>query len=310
MEYEYTRERSPEPNDFGLELAVHSEKAKRPDYEPRDVPPPIIYDDEYGKTVLAFSKIGQYQGYKVYDISYRHNEQQPHSMSDLLDRDFFFWWTNNTRFSTLTSDNVPMVAIDYNTLASSRHHLLSLGHEIGHTHQYGVDVDLWTVLGSGSSTELVQKLKAKYPSLSGYINDLHAVRNMNRATNSRKMQEIVRKITHKTLRGFRDEGIDSTLPKFADRMTALSKRTIPIGPTHYGDFFIPKHFQYTLPGIYLILDAMGEQMAWEFAMGLEEKGTIHPGFRSDAERSNFMAIGLETYDDKYRTTAYTDWLKK
>lgn len=310
MEYERIREPMRESNDFGIELAIASANVRRIDQEPRDVPLPIIYNDEFGKTVLSFSKVGVVNGYKAYDITYKHNNQAPHPLSRLLGRDFFFWWTNYANFFTLASDGTPMVSINYNVLASSRNYLLSLGHEIGHTHQYDVDRNLWRVLGTKSNEDLVNDLKDKYPTLESHIDDLVVIREMSQATDQNQLKRLVRGIKHISPTEFRMKGINDSLPRFADKVVTLGRAEVPVGPTHYGDFFIKTHFRYTLPAIYLILDAMGEQKAWEFAMDLEDQEKIHPGFKSDYERMEHMERGLRTYDEKYKTTAYTDWLRE
>jgi len=306
MEYEWAY--VPEPNDFGSEMALGSVRLPRVDQDPRDAPPPIHYDDEYGKTTLGFAKIGIRDGYKMYDIVYKHNGEKPHRLSKFLGPGFFFWWTNNTPFFTLSRDGAPIVSVNYGALASSRNHLLSLAHEIGHTHQYDVDRDLWQLLGTEVSAGLVRKLKGKYPTLVSHIDDLTMVRTMAQTTDPDTLHALSRKVTHKPLGGFKSKGIDESLLEDADDFINLGRDIVPVGPTHYGDFFMPNHLSRTLPAVYLILDAMGEQRAWEHATELEKKGIIHSGFKSDAKRADYMRPYLQTYDRKYQTTAYTDWL--
>jgi hypothetical protein len=258
---EYAQEEFRLQNDFGIELALSSVDVRRVDRDPRntrDTPPPIVYDDEFGKTMLTFSKVGSVDGYKAYDIKYRQNDQKPYSLSRFLGQDFFFWWTNHASFFTLASDGTPMVSINYNALASSRKHLLSLGHEIGHTHQYEVDRDLWKVLGTQSNRNLVRDLKKQYPTLASHIDDLSVIRQMSQTRERDKLFKLFQRLQHISPTEFRLTGIDVNLPAVADEMLKLDRESVPVGLTHYGDFLIPRHLQHTLPGVYVILDSMGE----------------------------------------------------
>lgn len=314
---EFRREPAIDPNlkrtNFETEEAVGSQRLVRPDVEPRDTPDPIVYDDEFGKTVLAFRKMGISKlGYKAYDITYTHNDQEPFSLSNYLGGRFFFHWTNHCRFSTQAADGTPAVFVDYDALASSRNHLLSLGHEIGHTNQRDVDIQMWKVLGTEATPELVAKLRKQYPTLTSYVDDLVTVRAI--ATTGRyqnsKRYLLGTQVLHKPTRGFDFKGINAQLPEAVDEISKIPVGEAPTGPTHLYAFMIGDHFRYTLPGIYMILNAMEEQKAWEFALGLEQEGVIHPGFHSPKERTQYMLRGLSTYDTTYRTDAYTKWLRK
>ena len=54
---------------FDQEAAIASQRAFKEDLNPKDVPPLIVYDDEFGHTVVDFSKVGAVNGVKAYDIN-------------------------------------------------------------------------------------------------------------------------------------------------------------------------------------------------------------------------------------------------
>lgn len=85
---------------------------------------------------------------------------------------------------------------------------------------------------------------------------------------------------------------------------------LPLGPAFLQQVFIDKIMAHKMPGVYLIFDALAERFAYMHALKLERDGIIHPGFDSDKDRLNFIQKGLETYDKKYHTSAYTYWLPR
>ena len=87
METDWQPTREPQI-DYGTEVSIGSQKVllSRQEVDPKDVPNPIVYDDEFGKTVLTFSKIGMRDGVKMYDITYKHNKSHPYSLSKLKER--------------------------------------------------------------------------------------------------------------------------------------------------------------------------------------------------------------------------------
>ena len=181
---------------------------------------------------------------------------------------------------------------------------------MGHTHQRDVDKELWGILGTTVTPEQVVALQSKYPTLEDHIKDLIKIRLMCAPRTRAELDSLAQGIIHKPTTGFDRRGIDTGLPKFADDLQKLSASEAPVGPTHLYNFFLGNHFQRTLPGVYQILDAMGEQRAWELAMGLEAQGVIHTGFSGSEERVEFMRSGLTTYDETYQTKAYTRWLDR
>lgn len=276
--------------------------------EPKDTPPPIVYDDEFGKAVLSFQRFrsGRFI-VPVFGATYHEEGKSEVDLTALMHRDFLFAWNDFGGFSTLSTMGDPVVFFNHRLLQMSRNYLLALAHEIGHTWQGDIERDLWSVIGSKGSEKLQRQLRRKYPTLEEYVDDLALIAEIAKIEDPRKKSRLADGVMNVGENGFNDRFIDTNLPDRVDQVLRESNSSdFPCGPSHQPGFF--NSVRVNFPALYDIFDPMGERIGWEFALNLEDSGKINAGFHTEDERTLFMIRGLNTYDRKYSVDNYTRWL--
>lgn len=276
--------------------------------EPKDTPPPIVYDDEFGKAILAFQRVrsGRFI-VPVFGAVYQEEGKDEVDLTGLMHRDFYFAWNDFGGFSTLSNLGDPVVFFNHRLLQMSRNYLLALAHEMGHTHQGDIERDMQQIIGTKGSEKLKQQLRKKYPTLEEYIEDLSLIADISITENQREKTRLANRVRNVGKNGFNTRFIDSNLPELVDQILKdFNSGDFPLGPSHQPGFF--NSIKANLPALYDIFDPMGERIGWEFALDLDNSGIINAGFHTDEERTLFMFRGLQTYDTKYGVNNYTRWL--
>lgn len=316
-ETEYQRNR--EPDLATAQSGLGSEP--RPDTELKDLPPPIFYDDEFGKASLVFTGPRGLDPMKPIAIVYTEYDNKKKTTSqvrldDYLSRGFYFVRNPKSRFSTLTTDGDPVVFFSWKHLNTSRKFLFALAHEMRHTHQAEPIRKLLEIVRSKSpqeTRETVQQLKRELPQLEEYISDLYNITMVARTT-GKKRDEIARNVRNHGGRGVDLQGLTPNLPDDFDGFLQ-DMRGLPtsLGPIHPAGYFFRNPTLSKFPAVFHIVDPMAERMAWETAMLMDRSfqgsGVIQCGFHSIGERAQFMYSGLSTYDQRYRVDNYSRWLR-
>lgn len=282
----------------------------KPAREPKDTPPPIVYNDEFGKAILVFQKVrtGRFI-VPVFGITYQEEGKERVDLTNLMHRDFLFAWNDFGGFSTLSTMGDPVVFFNHRLFSMSRNYLLALAHEMGHTWQGDKERDLWQVIGTKGSQKLQQRLRTKYPTLGEYIDDLSVIAKIAVEEDPRKKVKLTDGVQNVGANGFNPRFIDANLPELTDEiLVRFNSADFPLGPSHQPGFF--NWVRANTPALYDIFDPMGERIGWEFALALEQQEKINAGFHSDQERDLFMLRGLSTYDKAYGVDNYTRWLKE
>lgn len=290
----------------------------RPDTELKDLPPPIFYDDEFGKASLVFTGPRGLDPMKPIGIIYTEYDikKKPTSevtLDDYLSRGFYFVRNPKSRFSTLTTDGDPVVFFSWEHLNFSRKFLFALAHEIRHTHQADPIQKLLEIIRSKSPQKTAQQLTRELPQLEEYISDLHNIA-MVAQTTGKKRDEIARNVRNHGSRGVELQGLTSNLPNdFDGFLQDMHGLPTPLGPIYSAGYFFRNPTLSEFPAVFHIVDPMAERMAWETAMPMDKSfqrsGVIQCGFHSAGERAQFMYSGLNTYDQKYRVDNYSRWLR-
>lgn len=314
MEVEYQRER--EPDLATAQAGLGSEP--RPDTELKDLPPPIFYDDEFGKASLVFTGPQGLDPMKPIGIIYAEydNKKKPiHEvvLDDYLSQGFYFVRNPKSRFSTLTTDGDPVVFFSWEHLNFSRKFLFALAHEIRHTHQAEPIQKLLEIVRSKSPQKVTQQLMRVLPQLEEYISDLHNIAIVAQTTGE-KRNEMTRNVRNHGSRGVELQGLTPNLPNdFDDFLQDMRGLPTPLGPIHPAGYFFRNPTLSEFPAIFHVVDPMAERMAWETAMpmdkSLQRSGVIQCGFPSMEERAQFMYSGLSTYDQRYGVNNYSRWLR-
>lgn len=280
----------------------------KPQQEPRDTPPPIIYDDEFGKATVRFSRLRRARGFTVpvFAISYQEEGQIESDLTALMHDGFYFAWNDFAGFSTLSTLGDPVVFFNHRLLSLSRNFLFALGHEMGHTWQGDIERDFWRLLTFEDHVSQ-QRLKARYPTLGEYIKDIVLIDRIASSDYAKERRELGSQIKNVGPDGFNPRSIDEDLPELvSDVLARFNEKDAPLGPSHAPGFF--NWVRANIPALYSIFDPMGEKLAWEFAFRLEQEEKINSGFHTPEEQTLFMLRGLNTYDKAYGVNNYTRWL--
>lgn len=314
MEVEYQRSREPDlataQSDLGSE--------PRPDTELKDLPPPIFYDDEFGKASLVFGGPRGIDPMKPITIVYTEydGKKKPTSeviLDDQLSQGFYFVRNPKSRFSTLTTDGDPVVFFSWEHLNFSRKFLFALAHEIRHTRQADPIRKLLEIVKSKSPQKVEQQLARNLPQLGEYISDLYSIA-MIAQTTGKKRDEIARTVRNHGSRGVDLQGLTPNLPDdFHNFLQDMQGLPTPLGPIHPAGYFFRNPTLSEFPAVFHIIDPMAERMAWETAMPMDKSfqrsGVIQCGFHTSGERAQFMYSGLNTYDQRYKVDNYSRWLR-
>lgn len=296
--------------EFFSAVQAESGKEPRPQVERKDVPPPIFYDDQFGKAALFFNKI-KTGATLVPALGIVYKEEKPEkrelNLTQSLKSGFYFAETRRG-FSTLSTLGDPVVFFNWGLLANSRNFLLALGHEMGHTWQADTEWDFWSFLRSPSAKSL-NKLTKTHPHLEEYIQDFAWIVKTAQEQDPGKKANLAKKVQN-----IGNNGLDMRFlePDFPDTVEYLVQKSldnslrIPLGPTHPPGFF--NTIRANIPAIYDVFDPMEERMAWEFALKLGFKKE-NCGFKTSEDRKQFMSRNLETYDKRYGVNNYTRWLE-
>lgn len=281
----------------------------KPDVELRDTPPPIHYDDEFGKATLSFSRIKTGRAIMpVFAMKYQEDRKEPVYFNEHMHSGFYFAETRGG-FSTLSRLGDPVVFFNHGLLSMSRNFLLALGHEMGHTLQEQIEADLWKIIRANNSPKVATQLRRKYPHLQEYVDDLACLLKVAREEDPAKKQQLARTIQNTEIGGLNMRWLE---PDFPERVEAVLETVsdAPIGYAHPAGFF--NTVRANLPAVYDILDPMEERMAWEHGITLDQStnndGIMHCGFNTPEERTLFMRRNLETYDRHNGVDNYTRWL--
>ena len=292
--------------------AVQSESGKepRPQVERKDVPPPIFYDDQFGKSALFFYKI-KTGATLVPALGIVYEEEKPEKreldLTQSLKSGFYFAETRRG-FSTLSTLGDPVVFFNWGLLANSRNFLLALGHEMGHTWQADTEWDFWSFLRSPSAKSL-NELAENYPHLEQYVQDFELIVKIAQERDPTKKANLAKKVQNKGNDGLNMRCLE---PDFPDKVEYVVQESlanslgIPLGPAHPPGFF--NTTKANIPAIYDVLDPMEERMAWEFALKFD-LNKENCGFETSEERKQFMSRNLETYDRRCGVSNYTKWLE-
>lgn len=314
MEVEYQRER--EPDLVTAQAGLGSEP--RPDTELKDLPPPIFYDDEFGKASLVFSGPRGLDPMKPITIVYTEYDGKKKPTSEValdryLSRGFYFVRNPKSRFSTLTTDGDPVVFFSWEHLNFSRKFLFALAHEIRHTHQAEPIRKVLEIVRSKTPQRVAQQAMKELPQLEEYISDLNNI-SMFAQTTGKKRDEVARNVRNHGSRGVDLQGLTPNFPDdFDGFMQDMQSLPTPLGPIHPAGYFFRNPTLTEFPAVFHIIDPMAERMAWETAMPLDKSfqrsGVVQCGFRSMGERAEFMYSGLSTYDQRYGVNNYSRWLR-
>lgn len=280
----------------------------KPNIEWRDTPPPIVYDDEFGKAVLSFSRLKTGQTtMAVFEMKYEEEGKKAVYLLDYTKEGFFFAGSRGG-FSIVSALGDPVIFFDYGLLTISRQFLFALEHEIGHSWQGNIERDLWNVVSSQASTELVKGMRRKYPHLGEYLSDLTLLSSIASEEDPNNKSQLARRVANKGRDGVNPRWLDPELPeRVDDYLSRCSFATHPIGPSHHAGFF--NYVRANVPALFDVFDPMGERMAWEFAEAFDDNGFITTGFHSLEERNQFMIRALESHDRRHGVENYTRWLK-
>lgn len=282
-----------------------------PDREWLDTPPPIVYDDEFGKAVVSFVRIKTGSTtMPVFSMTYQEEGRQPVHLNNYINPHFYFARTNKG-FSTLSVLGDPVVFFNYELLTSSRKFLLALGHEMGHTMQGQIELDLWEILRLSTIPieKTVSTVRKQYPYLREYVNDLSFILQVAREEDSSKRQQLAKQVRNIGANGLDMRWLDKDLPQRVEEVLQTVTNA-PIGPSHPAGFF--NSVRINIPAAYDVFDPMEERLGWQYAMNLDTSlsgnGIMYCGFHNEKERVLFMKRNLETYDRKYKVNNYTRWL--
>ena len=314
MEYESRQDR--QQNLVAAQSDLGSEP--RPATELLDLPPPIFYDDEFGKARLDFMGPRGIDPMKPISITYTEldDSNEPTNkvrLDDYLSQGFHFVRNPKSRFSTLSTDGDLVVFFSWEHLNFSRQFLLALAHEIGHTHQAEPVNKLLKIIRSKSPQEVAQSLVRDLPQLEEYILDLLNIANIAQTTGI-KRNEIIPKVRNQGSGGLDLQGLTPNLPNdFDEFLQYMRNYPTPLGPMHPAGYFFRNPTLSKFPAVFHIIDPMTERLAWETAIPMDKSfkrsGVIQCGFHSMEERALFMYSGLGTYDKRYRVDNYSRWLR-
>lgn len=283
--------------------------------EPKDTPPPIVYDDAFGKSLVVFHRLDTNKfGMPVFDISYKDQDQPEVSLLDLAQEGFYFAETMGS-FSTMSQFGDPLIFFNYNQMAGSRRKLLSLGHEIGHSRQKVVVNELLQIVRPEFNGNRWKTLLGRYSRLKEYMTDLALLRAISEERDPNSRFSLAQHIINGgTRHGVDIRDIHADLPEFVEAVIASLLKDTPVGFAHPPGVFGLNLFRANLPAVFSIIDPMTERLAWEYAMKLDKsikgEGAMHCGFQSPRERIEFMKYYLKTYDQKYQVENYTRWLNE
>ncbi len=283
----------------------------KPNRELRDTPPPIVYDDEFGKSTVSFSRIKTGRAVMpVFEMKYQDEGGKPIYLLDYAKEGFYFAETPKG-FSTLSVLGDPVVFFNYGLLASSRNFLLALGHEMGHTQQGQTEHALWRIVRPGFTRKDLTRLRNAHPQQEEYIDDLVRVLGVALEEDPAKKRQLALRVRNTGAKGLNMRWLDVDLPERVEEVLSVVTDA-PLGPAHPAGFF--NTVKANLPAMFDIFDPMEERMAWEYAIPLDksmdEEGIMHCGFKSPEERVLFMRRNLETYDRHNGVNNYTRWLNE
>lgn len=255
------------------------------DKEFRDTPDPIVFDDEVGKTVIAFQKLGldRESGIPAFAMHYAHRhratgETQQYPLSDLMGEPFWFSWNTHGSFSLLSVFGDRMITVNERVLRSERPAILLLAHEIGHTHQGEFETGIFKMLAAPvhTRTRRATDLIKQKPEFKKHIAELFHL-----ANDDPKLADFARASL-------------SEVPSGGD----------PLGPGHRPVPFLGITFKHYQPEAFNVVDAIGEVTGWLKAFEFAKEGAIHPDTTPD-HAVEIALSGLRSYDAHSRTDLYT-----
>lgn len=332
MAYEYEVSRDPAVaraiaystaiSPIGTESSITRQEIQ--DVELKDLPPPIFWDDEFGKASLCFGGLRGVNLMKPLAILYTEFDQtrKPITLllNNLLNGGWYFVRNPRQRFSCLSDEGEKAVFFSWEHL-QTRQFLFALLHEIRHTHQAHFVGDLLRIVRSDKPKATAEALLGNYPRYAQYISDLYHIVGY-AYTTGKQREAFAKKIRHTGPNGVNPRGLTPQLrDNFEVFLQNFGGYQNPLGPVHPAGIFFVNPFYAEFPALFHVIDPLVERFAWETAAPLDksytgelspihesERGVVQCGFYSLAERKLFMGYGLGTYNNHYRTNNYTQWL--